>query len=356
MALHKASGEIQITADGSQIKQELDRVKRKHRELKKELGALQKKAGIAFGVMTAATAGLFKAYGTFQRAQRGLTNDIKQMGATTNVTAIQVTNLASKLQDTLNISDDVGIRTASTLLRSGKLAASQLEAATVAAANIAATYGKDIGSVTEQLSQVFANPIEGLTQLKSIAKSTVTEVEMEMVRSLVEQGKMASAHSFLLDKIAETTAGAAAARADDLLGVFENISNSIGDIIKFAGKQIWDDWGFAFRALRDWLIQIKDTESGVSKVLGKVVSFGVAISAMVGILTTVKLGTLAWAAAMRGLSVATLVAANGWRIFWGAATLGATVLLTFLPDILDYLKDFRILDKAKILGINGNCQ
>ena len=146
-----------------------------------------------------------------ENATTSVDGAIAQMGLTGQVTSGQIHGWASEIEKNVNAAfDDKAITQASTtLIRFGHVVPSNLQEAMVVMTDLATKTG-DVDSAATLLSKALADPAKAAGKLAR-AGVVLTKAEQDQIKALMKAGKTAQAQKVILDALAKSTAGAAAA-------------------------------------------------------------------------------------------------------------------------------------------------
>jgi len=146
-----------------------------------------------------------------ESAESQVTGALNQMGLAGQITATQVAGWASQIEkDVGSAFDDKDITSATaTLLRFGKVTPSNLQPAMVVMTDLAAKTGS-VDSAASLLAKALADPTKAAGKLAR-AGVVLTKAQQDQIKAMVKAGDTAGAQKVLLDALAKTTTGAAAA-------------------------------------------------------------------------------------------------------------------------------------------------
>jgi len=146
-----------------------------------------------------------------ENAESQVTGALAQVGLAGQVTASQVSTWANKIESDVGAAfDDKDITSATaTLLRFGKVTPSNLQPAMVVMTDLAAKTGS-VDSAATLLAKALADPTKAAGKLAR-AGVILTAEQQKQIKALVKAGDAAGAQKVLLDALAQTTKGAAAA-------------------------------------------------------------------------------------------------------------------------------------------------
>lgn len=214
-------------------------------DLEKSAGKSSKKAEsslsklnsslIGFGV-GAAVYGAFSAFDDAQKVMAQTDAVIKSTGASANVTAGEVEDLASALSKKTGI-DDEAIQSGENLLLTFTNIRNEVgegndifDQATVAALDMSVALGTDMTSASQTLGKALNDPVAGMSKLTKIGV-TFTQQQKDQVKALSESGDRLGAQKIILEELNKEFGGSAEAQATALGKAkvsFDNMAESIG--------------------------------------------------------------------------------------------------------------------------------
>lgn len=161
---------------------------------------------------------------------------IKQMGLTGKVTAGQIATWANEIESSVQAAfDDKAITQATaSLIRIGKVTDTNLRPAMVVMTDLAATLGGDIPAASKTLAKALAAPEKAAGRLTRVG-ITLTDEQQDQIKAMVEVGDTAGAQAKLLDIMAQSTAGAAAASKGPFNDAMNIMKDSVEDVQRVLG-------------------------------------------------------------------------------------------------------------------------
>lgn len=225
------------------------------------------------------------------RVSRLTENAIRATGGAANVTAKQVSDLATSLSNKTAIDDEL-VQSGANLILTFKNIRNEAGAGndifdrtTEAALNLSAAGFGSVESASVMLGKALNDPLAGLTAL-SRAGVTFSEQQKEQIRVLTESGDLLGAQRVILDEVAGQVGGAAEAAADPMarLGVtVDNLGETIGTAllpsVEAVAGFIGDTLIPGMRELFTALGSGESTATGFAGVMGDV---GVVLGNVVG--------------------------------------------------------------------------
>ena len=252
------------TEEFKAYKQELDQVNARHAELRKGAQAVNQDmkqsmsgfslAGIVAGGMAAynVVASVFsgikdgivssiEAYRQQEIAIQKVEQAIKQTGGSAGLSLKQLTDEATRLQNTTLFGDEEILNSATAqLLTFTNIAGENFLKAQVAAMDLSTVLDGDLKSSSIQLGKALSDPVAGLTALRKVGV-TFTEDQRKMIKELAETNRLEEAQALILKTINEQYGGQAEAVAKGT-GALKAAGIQLGEIAEsfggFMGKLI----------------------------------------------------------------------------------------------------------------------
>ncbi len=219
--------EVVISGDPSSLSRALGSVQRDmgkaetaSEKLGRRFGSLARSGALAAGALIGVTAGLgVRELIEGEKAAARTQNVIETTGGAANVTAQEVADLSSRIQD-LTGSEDDQIQTAANLILTFKQIRNEAGAGNdifdqaVAVTNdLSVALGKDLNSSALMVGKALNDPIKGLTALGR-AGVQFTEEQREQIAAMVESGNVIGAQKIILAELTGQVGGAAAAEGE----------------------------------------------------------------------------------------------------------------------------------------------
>lgn len=169
-----------------------------------------------------------------QAATAQLDNAFRATGRGLGLTHQRLDDLASSLQETTVVSDDLVKKAESILLTFTKVRGDAFERTIKSATDLSARLGVDLVSATRLLGKALQDPERGLTQLRKSGVS-FNETQTELIKKFIDTGQTAKAQAVILGEVEKRFKGSAEAARNTLGGALEGLKNSFGDL--FEGTQ-----------------------------------------------------------------------------------------------------------------------
>lgn len=202
-----------------------------------------------------------------------LTAIIKATGNTTGFTVDQLQQLASQLQVTTRVGDEVGMSMLGILATFKNLRGDEFKRAAALAIDLSAAFKTDLAASAKMVGKALEDPIQGITSLTK-ANIIFTRGQKEMLKGMVESGGIVKAQQSILSELEGRVGGVASALAKTGSGIREDFSNRIGDMQEVMGKgidQILLGFVPAIEMIVSTLERLAPTFVTIGKFLGKFV-------------------------------------------------------------------------------------
>lgn len=181
------------------------------------------------------------------RVETQLDTVLKSTGGAAGLTATQLKEYASSLQDVTTFGDEAIIGAENILLTFKNIRGQNFLDATKSVLDLATALKIDLKSASIQVGKALNDPATGLTAL-SRAGITFSDQQKQLIKDLQASGQAAEAQRIILKELEEQFGGSAEAAAKAGLGGFKQLQNTIGDIK--------EDIGFAFIPIAQELADI----------------------------------------------------------------------------------------------------
>jgi hypothetical protein len=168
-----------------------------------------------------------------QAAQAQLAAALRSTGGVAGQTTAVLNAHAAALQRVTTFGDDAVNQAQALLLTFTKIGGSTFPAATEAILNVATAMGGDLRGAALQVGKALNDPVLGVTAL---ARSGIqfTESQKQMIKALVDTGRVADAQRLILAELETQFGGSAKAARDTLGGALKGLSNAFGDLFELS--------------------------------------------------------------------------------------------------------------------------
>lgn len=182
-------------------------------------------------------------HGIQAKAEAQLAATIKSTGSAAGVTAKEMREYASALQNQTTFGDEAIIGAESLLLTFTNIGGPVLKDATATVLDMSQALGQDLKSSSVQLGKALNDPITGITALSRVGVS-FTEQQKDQIKTMTEMGDVAGAQRLILAELNKEFGGSAAAAVDTYDGKLQQLSNTYGDLQEEIGQGIVRQGGF----------------------------------------------------------------------------------------------------------------
>ena len=227
---------IKISGDAKEYKSTLSTVTKENKKMGVSAVAM---AGVATAAFTAIVAGVVKvtqAYAVQEQAEIRTRATLRATQYAAGLTADELFNMASALQEVTTFGDETIISGQNMLLTFKNIGEDTFPRATKAMLDMATAMGTDLKSTAIQLGKALNDPRAGLASLSRVG-ITFTEQQKEQIKVLQASGEMAQAQAIILKELESQFGGTAEAAAKGT-GKFTQLGNVWGDIAEKLGKKL----------------------------------------------------------------------------------------------------------------------
>lgn len=176
-------------------------------------------------------------FGEQAEAEAKVEQTIKSTGQAAGLTAEQIKEMASELQQLTKFGDETILRGQSMLLTFKEIGEDVFPRATETMLNLAEAMRTDVQTQAIQLGKALNDPITGLTALRRVG-ITFTEQQEKLIKSFQESGDIAQAQGLILEELESQFGGLARAAAEVGTGPLVQFQNRIGDIREEIGERV----------------------------------------------------------------------------------------------------------------------
>ena len=198
------------------------------------LGSLAKKAGLAAGAYFGATALLggikesIRLFGAQQEAEKKLEAVLKSTGHAAGMTAGELRNMASALQQQTKFGDEAIMGAQSLMLTFTKVGKDVMPNAIETVLNMSEAMGTGLKESTIQLGKALNDPVLGISALSRVGVQ-LSETQKQQIKDFTAVGDIASAQKVILGELETQFGGMAKAAGQTFAGSMAQMSNAIGD-------------------------------------------------------------------------------------------------------------------------------
>lgn len=238
-------------------------------------------AAAGAGIAAIAT-GLTASVTAFAEADGALaitTQAIENLGASSGVTIEGVQALATNLLETAGISDEATLAAAGLIARFGTLnnrvgeGNDIFDRTLILGADLATLMGTDITSAANLLGRALADPEAGMSRLQRVIGPLDQSIQDNII-SLQQSGDLLGAQRLLLDAVADSVEGTAAAYGESLAGQLDITRESLGELAEAIG-------GLLAPAISDLAADASELTTNISDLIGVFQGWGDSVGGVV---------------------------------------------------------------------------
>lgn len=176
-------------------------------------------------------------YGRQEKAEKKLAQALRSTSNAVNMSHKELTLMASGLQSVTTFGDEAIIEMQALLLTFTKIGGDVFPKATETILNIAEAMGQDLKTSAIQVGKALNEPAKGITALRRVGIQFSKEQEAQIKR-FVSLNDVASAQSIILGELEVQFGGMARAVRGTVIGSFNALSNSFGDMMEKLGEKL----------------------------------------------------------------------------------------------------------------------
>ena len=182
---------------------------------------------------------------------------IEATGKAAGLTAEEIFEMASALQEVTTVGDEAIIGGQNLLLTFRNIGGDIFPRATEAMLDMSAAMGTGLKGSAVQLGKALNDPIKGIAALGR-AGITFTDSQKEQIKTMQKAGDIAGAQSVVLSELENQFGGLARAAAQGTGGLTQT-SNILGDIVEVIGKSALPFVGFLNTKIKAMAIAFQGT-------------------------------------------------------------------------------------------------
>jgi hypothetical protein len=200
-----------------------------------------------------------------EKATAQLDAAYKNTGATVGRTREQLDDLATQIQKTTTVSDDLVKEGEAILLTFDRVRGQAFERTVRVATDLSARLGTDLKGAIRQVGLALQDPVAGLTLLRRSGIS-FTDAQKNLIKGFLETNQAAKAQNLILDELERRFGGSAAAARNTLGGALTGLKNAFGDL--FEGTR--ESTAGAVKGINDLSAALADPriKSGLDTIIG----------------------------------------------------------------------------------------
>lgn len=220
------------------------------------------------------------------QVQAGLESTGNKVGYTLD----ELKTKASAIQKETLFGDEAVLQdVTSVLLTFTSITGETFDKAQQAVLDLSTKMGSDLKSASVQLGKALNDPIKGITALKRVGVS-FTASQQDLIKSLVESGKLEQAQAIILKEM-NTEFGGSAKAAAEADGGFIQLQNSIGDAKEMLGSILIEKLRPLNKALLEFFSNL--TIEDIRKFVNTLATIGKVMGTLLRMYITFKVATMA---------------------------------------------------------------
>lgn len=200
---------------------------------------------------------------------------IKSTGGAAGLTAKDIQNLGSAMQEQTTYADDDVQAMDNLLLTFTNVRGDTFKQATEVILDMSTALGQDLKSSCTMVGKALQDPVLGVTALRKVGVN-LTESQKDMIEQLLRAGKVEEAQAVILKELQTEFGGAAKASKDTFGGAMKSIKNDLDDVQETIGGALAPTiQEFVTGAIKPAVEWLKKIDEGTVKT---VVAFGAMIA------------------------------------------------------------------------------
>jgi hypothetical protein len=202
-------------------------------------------------------------------------------GKTAGVTRKALDDLATTLQNTTTVSDDLVKEGEAILLTFTKVRGEAFERTIKVANDLSARMGGDLTDAIRKVGIALQDPERGLRGLRT-AGIVFSDSQKTVIKNLVDTGQQAKAQEIILEALEKRYKGTAEAARNTLSGSLKGLKNAFGDLFEGSG-----DNSNAVKSINELskVLQDPDLKNGINTLIAgmaKIASIGISAAGGIG--------------------------------------------------------------------------
>lgn len=205
-----------------------------------------------------------------EKAEAQLNATLKSTEFAAGLTATQIKNMASELQNMSTFGDEAIISSSSLLLTFKEIGGEVFPRAQQSILDMSIAMKQDLRTSSIMLGKALNDPILGLSAMSRVGIQ-FSEDNKILIKSLTKTGDIAGAQAIILKELESQFGGSAKAAADTMGGALEQLSNTWGDALEeLAGGG--DSFKETIQGINKALITMKPIFTGIGIVIDELIS------------------------------------------------------------------------------------
>lgn len=191
--------------------------------------------GLTLAGLVKIVSGSVREFNSYERQMLRVENVIKTTGAAAGFTAGEIESMALRLGIATLTSASQAREAAGILLSFERVAGGVFERTLELSQDLAEVMGLDLRTTTLQLAKALSDPAKGLDRLRR-AGVTFTDAERDMIKEMLEAGRVLDAQREILAKVEKQVGGAGEGAAGGLSGAIDSLTESWAVLGQTIGK------------------------------------------------------------------------------------------------------------------------
>lgn len=200
---------------------------------------------LAFGALAGALGVAGFAAVRYTLSQEALEKSTLGAGRAAGASGAQMQAMASDVAEAANVSTNAARTMAASFAQTGKVGVEMFDDLIMVSRDYQYAMGIDAKEATEELGEAMGDPIKGAEMLND-RMGLLNDTQTQLIRTMVEQGRVGEAQKLLLEAIAGATEGAAG-KANGLAAAWHNVASAtsnaidkLGQYLALGGRGIWN--------------------------------------------------------------------------------------------------------------------
>ena len=315
---------IKINGDVQNYQSALKEAEQQTKALSDKASAVAKQATVAFAGLSAAVFGVTSAYRVQEQAEIRTAQTIKATGGAAGLSAKEIFNMASALQEVTTFGDEAIIGGQNLLLTFRNIGKDVFPRATEIMLDMSEAMGTDMKSSAIQLGKALNDPVAGISALNRVG-ITFSDQQKEQIKLFQQTGQTAKAQGIILKELEMQFGGVARASAGGT-GELIQVKNIIGDVAEEIGKNMLPVLLTIARPLKQFFLFFQRNKD-LAKTAATVLAIGTALTGTVAIVATSVVAFLKLRSVMIAASVAVKAMTFSIRGLVGATGIGLLLIL-----------------------------
>ena len=192
---------------------------------------------VAFGALSVGIKSAIDASQEAAKVQAQLGAVLKSTGGIAGITAEKAIELSRALQKQSTFGDEAILSAENILLTFTKITEDIFPDATRVVLDMSTALGQDLQSSAIQLGKALQDPILGVSALRRVGVN-FTEDQQELIKTLVETGRVAEAQQMIIRELTTEFGGSASAQTETFAGKMTMLKERMSDMYEVIGNSL----------------------------------------------------------------------------------------------------------------------